>query len=93
MAAALTVALAPVPATSIGHYDVSLSRYTSSTLSLHNVKDSFAFLPIYQATSYMFNLADRLKIHRTNLKVKQEEKGIPIVLGTRKKKHSRASKA
>lgn len=66
MAAALTVAPGPVPASSIGHHDVSISRYSSSTLSLQDVKESVAFLPIGEATSYMLNLADRMKIHRAN---------------------------
>ena len=85
MAAALAVALAPVPASSIGHHDVSISRYNSSTLSLQDVKDSVAFLPIGEATNYMLNLADRMKIHRANLRAEWEEKGTPIALKNQKK--------
>ncbi|WP_456309415.1 hypothetical protein [Serratia proteamaculans] len=85
MAAALAVALAPVPASSIGHHDISISRYNSSTLSLQDVKDSVAFLPIGEATSYMLNLADRMKFHRANLRAEWEEKGIPIALKNQKK--------
>ncbi|EFU2655647.1 hypothetical protein HUI25_005013 [Escherichia coli] len=85
MAAALAVALAPVPASSIVHHDLSISRHSTSTLSLQDVKDSVAYLPIDEATSYMLNLADRMKTHRANLRIEWEEKQIPIILKNQKK--------
>lgn len=85
MAAALAVALAPVPANSIGHNDLSISQHSSSTLSLQTVRDSVAFLPIDEATQYMLNLADRMKMHRSNLRIEWEEKQIPITLANQKK--------
>lgn len=85
MAAALAVALAPVPANSIVHNDLSISQHRSSTLSLQTVRDSVAFLPIDEATEYMLNLADRMKMHRANLRIEWEEKQTPILLANQNK--------
>lgn len=85
MAAALAVALAPVPASSIGHNDLSISQHRSSTFSLQTVRDSVAFLPIDEATQYMLNLADRMKMHRANLRIEWEEKQTEIILSNHSK--------
>lgn len=85
MAAALAVALAPVPASSIGNHDVSVSSHSTSTLSLQSVKDSVVFLPINEAAGYMRNLADRMKVHRANIRAEWEEKRAPIRMEKHKK--------
>lgn len=85
MAAALAVALAPVPASSIGNHDVSVSSHSTSTLSLQSVKDSVVFLPINEAAGYMRNLADRMKVHRANIRAEWEEKRTPIRMEKHKK--------
>ncbi|AYN30282.1 hypothetical protein D8682_05940 [Buttiauxella sp. 3AFRM03] len=85
MAAAMAVALAPVPASSIGNLDVSVTSHSSSTLSLQSVKDSVVFLPIDQATVFMRNFADRMNIHRLNIRAEWEEKRAPIRIDRLKK--------
>lgn len=85
MAAALAVALAPVPASSIGNHDVSVSSRSSSTFTFQSVKDSVVFLPIDEATGYIRNLADRMSIHRANIRAEWEEKRTPIRMEKHKK--------
>jgi len=86
MAAALAVALAPVPASSIAHHDVPITHHSISTLSLQDVKGSIAFLPIDEATLYMHNLTERMKTHRDSLRAEWEVKRTPILLKNQKKK-------
>lgn len=85
MAAAMALALAPVPASSIGNHDISVSGRNTSTLSLQSVRDSVVFLPIADATAYMLELADRMKIHRKNLRNEWEEKRTPVRMERHKK--------
>lgn len=85
MAAALAVALAPVPADSIGNHDLPVSRYQTSTLSFQNVKDSLVFLPLSEATDYMLAFAERMREQAGRLRGEWEERRDPIKVERHKK--------
>ncbi|WP_387690961.1 hypothetical protein [Photorhabdus sp. RM71S] len=76
MAAAMAIAIAPVPADSIGCHDAITS--TKNTMTLQQVSDSVVFLPIEEATAFIANIASRMRFHLKNLRSEWESKRIPI---------------
>ncbi|WP_262121375.1 hypothetical protein [Serratia ficaria] len=88
MAAAMAIAIAPVPADSIAHNDVALAQHSASSMSLQDVSHSVVYLPIDEATVYIRNLAERMRFHRKNLEAEWDEKQIPIEL----KKQTKATR-
>lgn len=78
MAAALAVALAPVPANSIGNQEVLISSRQAQTLSLQSVRDSIVFLPLDEATKYMLGLAERMREHGGRIRAEWELLRAPI---------------
>lgn len=85
MAAAMAIAIAPVPASSIAHHDVTIDRQSAMSISLQDVSNSVVYLPIDEATAYIRNLAERMHFHRKNLETEWEEKQVPIELKKQKK--------
>ncbi|AJI84006.1 Uncharacterised protein [Yersinia enterocolitica] len=77
MAAALALAMAPVPATSLGYSDIATNAADTST-TLQALQGSIAYLPINDATSYIRAMADRLRFHLKNIRSEWEEKQRPI---------------
>ncbi|MBI6129409.1 hypothetical protein [Serratia ureilytica] len=85
MAAAMAISIAPVLADSIAHHDVSIDRHSAMSISLQDVSQSVVYLPIEEATPYLQNLAERMRLHRKNLELEWEEKQVPIELKKQKK--------
>ncbi|AYH10185.1 hypothetical protein C5E22_11715 [Pectobacterium parmentieri] len=78
IAAAFTLALAPVPANSLGNNDVYSTVGINTTLSANPAE--FAFVPVEQATAFLIQETERLNMHLRLLKVEWENKQAPIEL-------------
>ncbi|NHB93644.1 hypothetical protein [Photorhabdus cinerea] len=76
MAAAMAIAMAPVPADSIGYHDAITSA--KNTFILQQVNDSIVFLPIEEATAFVASMANRMRFNLKNLRSEWESKRIPI---------------
>ena len=79
MAAAMALAIAPVPATSIGYNNIPGTTEFSTTLRAN--PGEIVFLPISQAIDYMKSQTESLRSHLRNVKAEWEEKYIPIEMG------------
>lgn len=79
MAAAMALAMAPVPASSLGYSDIAVNAADTST-TLQALQGSIAYLPIEDATTYIRSMADRLRFHLKNIRSEWEEKQRPIVI-------------
>lgn len=77
MAAAMALAMAPVPASSLGYSDIPTSSADKST-TLQALQGSIAYLPIEDATFYIRSMADRLRFHLKNIRAEWEDKQRPI---------------
>lgn len=76
IAAAFALALAPVPATSLGVSEVCGSSGISTTFSVN--PGEVVFLPIDQATDYMLEQSGRLKVYIRMLKDEWESNPAPV---------------
>ncbi|MFB9087293.1 hypothetical protein ACFFW8_22030 [Erwinia tracheiphila] len=79
MAAALALAIAPVPATSLGYSPVPDATHISTTLRAN--PGEVVFLPIALAIDYLKSQTEILRLHLKNVKAEWEEKDIPVDLG------------
>jgi len=79
IAAAFALALAPVPANSLGFNEIYSPSGIHTTLSTANPGE-FVFLPIELATDFMTQQVERLNSHLRMLKVEWEAKLLPIEL-------------
>lgn len=87
IAVALTAALAPVPAKSIGYQDVSLGIHSTppSTTMQELPKNTFVFIPIDDATAHVKAMTERMISHRRNTEAEWEAKGEPFYLDKQSK--------
>lgn len=79
MAAAMALAMAPVPASALGYNDIALHPFDTST-TLQALPGSVAYLPISDAIIYLRAMTERLHFHLTNIRSEWEEKQIPIAI-------------
>lgn len=77
ISAIMALAMAPVPANSLGYNDISMNNIAMST-TLQILPDSIAFLPIGEATGYIKSMVSRIRFNLKNLKAEWEKKRIPI---------------
>lgn len=77
MAAVLALAMAPVPASSLGYPDI-VSIKAESITTLQPLPGAIAFLPINDATSYLIILNKRMRFHLKSIREEWEEKPKPI---------------
>lgn len=83
MAAAMAIAMAPVPANSLGYNDIAISAADTST-TLKTLQGSVAYLPIDDATDYIRAMADRLRFHLKTIRSEWEAKQVPIEMSKQK---------
>ncbi|MGP3146048.1 hypothetical protein [Serratia bockelmannii] len=79
---AMTMALAPVPAKSLGYQDVPLGLHTSSaaTTLQELPENTVTFIPVADATLHIKSLTERMRSHLRYLNSVWEETGSPFIL-------------
>lgn len=82
LVAALSMALAPVPAKSLGYQDLPVGIYdTSPSTTLQELPDNaVAFLPVTDATRHIASLTERMRSHLRNVRTTWEETNQPFYL-------------
>ncbi|MCL2891793.1 hypothetical protein [Brenneria tiliae] len=79
MATAMAIAMAPVPASTLGYSDIALTHADTRT-TLQPLPGSVVYLPIVDATEYLRSMTDRLNFHLKNIRFEWEEKRTPIAM-------------
>ncbi|MFC3394327.1 hypothetical protein [Brenneria rubrifaciens] len=68
----MAIAMAPVPASTLGYSDIALTHADTSTTLLQVLPGSVVYLPIGDATAYLKAITDRLNFHLRNIRLEWE---------------------